>query len=66
MDGSATDAKQDGGAGSILYLQNGDTIESATATGIHGTHYTVEVKALSQGAQAMLYIVEIIRKTWCF
>ena len=56
-DGSATDAIQDGGAGSIIYLQNGDTIESATATGKHCTNYTAEVKALSQGAQAILDIV---------
>ena len=56
-DGSATDAIQDGGAGSIIYLPDGDTIESATATGKHCTNYTAEVKALSQGAQAILYIV---------
>ena len=56
-DGSATDAIQDGGAGSIIYLPNGDTIESATATGKHYTNYEVEVKALSQGAQAILDIV---------
>ena len=56
-DGSATDAIQDGGAGSIIYLPDGDTIESATATGKHCTNYTAEVKALSQGAQAILDIV---------
>ena len=56
-DGSATDAIQDGGAGSIIYLPNGDTIESATATGKHCTNYSAEVKALSQGAQAILDIV---------
>ena len=56
-DGSATDAIQDGGAASIIYLPDGDTIESATATGKHCTNYTAEVKALSQGAQAILYIV---------
>ena len=53
-DGSATDAIQDGRAGGILYLPNGDTIESATATGKHCTTYAAEVKALSQGAQAIL------------
>ena len=42
-DGSATDAIQDGGAGSIIYL--------------HCTNYAAEVKALSQGAQAILDIV---------
>ena len=56
-DGSATDAIQDGGAGSIIYLPNGDTMESATATGKHCTNYAAEVKALSQGAQAILDIV---------
>ena len=56
-DGSATDAIQDGGAGSIIYLPNGDTIESATDNGKHCTHYAAEVKALSQGAQAILDII---------
>ena len=56
-DGSATDAIQDGGAGSIIYLPDGDTIQSATATGKHCTNYAAEVKALSQGAQAILDIV---------
>ena len=32
-DGSATDAIQDGGAGSIIYLPDGDTIGSVTASG---------------------------------
>ena len=39
-------------------MPNGDTIESATATVKHCTNYTAEVKALSQGAQAILYIAE--------
>ena len=56
-DGSATDAIQDGGAGSIIYLPNGDTIESPTANGKHCTKYAAKVKALSQGAQAILDIV---------
>ena len=47
-DGSATDAIQDGAAGSIIYLPDGDTIESAIATGKHCTNYAAEVKALSQ------------------
>ena len=42
-DGSATDAIQDGGAGSIIYLPDGDTIESATATGKLCTNYAAEV-----------------------
>ena len=56
-DGSATYAIQDGGAGSKIYLPDGDTIESATAVGKHCTNYTAEVKALSQGVQAILDIV---------
>ena len=56
-DGSTTYAIQDGGAGSIIYLPDEDTIESATATGKHCTHYATEVKALSQRAQAILDIV---------
>ena len=56
-DGSATDAIQDGGTGSIIYLSNGDTLESATATGKHCTNYTAEVKALSHGAHSILDIV---------
>ena len=56
-DGSATDAIHDGEAGSTIHLPNGDTIESATATGKHCTHYAAEVKALSQGAQAIIDIV---------
>ena len=50
-DVSATDAIQYGGASSIIYLPNGDTIESATATGKHCTNYAADVKSLSQGAQ---------------
>ena len=56
-DGSATDAIQEGGAGSIIYLPDGDTIESVTATGKPCTNYAAEVKAISQGAQAILDIV---------
>ena len=55
-DGSATYAIQDGGAGGIQYLPNEDTIESATAPGKHCTTYAAEVKALSQGPQAILNI----------
>ena len=56
-DGSATDAIQHGGAGSILYLPNGDTIELSPVTGKHCTHYASEVKVLTQGAQSILDIV---------
>ena len=54
-DGSATDAIQDGGAGSKSIYQM--ETESATITGKHGTNYAAEVKALSQGAKATLDIV---------
>ena len=53
-DGSATNEIQDGGAGSIIYLPNGDTIEYVTATGKHCTNYVAELKSLSQAAQAIL------------
>ena len=36
-DGSATDAVQDGGAGSLIYLPNGETLEEASATGKYCT-----------------------------
>ena len=52
-DGSATNAVQDGGAGSIIFLQGGQTIENSTATGKHCTNYSAEVKALEQGAKAV-------------
>ena len=52
-DGSATNAVQDGGAGSIIFLQGGQTIENSTATGKHCTNYFAEVKALEQGAKAV-------------
>ena len=54
-DGSATNAVQDGGAGSIIFLQGGQTIENSTATGSgkHCTNYSAEVKALEQGAKAV-------------
>ena len=55
-DGSATEAIQDGGAGSIIYSPDGDIIESAIDIGKHCTNYAAEVKAVSQGAQAILDI----------
>ena len=45
-DGSATDAAQDGGAGSWIYLPNGKTLKTASATGKYCTNYDAEVKAL--------------------
>ena len=53
-DGSATDAVQDGGAGSLIYLPNGQTLEAASATGKYCTNYDAEVRALEQGAQAVI------------
>ena len=45
-DGSATDAVQDGGAGSLIYLPNGETLEAASVTGKYCTNYDAEVRAL--------------------
>ena len=53
-DGSATDAVQDGGAGSLIYLLNGQTLEEASSTGKYCTNYDAEVKALEEGAQAVI------------
>ena len=53
-DGSATDAVQDGGAGSLIYLSNGQTFKEASATGKYSTNYDAEVKALEQGAQTVI------------
>ena len=35
-DGSATETVQDGDAGSLIYLPNGQTLEAASATGKYG------------------------------
>ena len=53
-DGSTTDTVQDGGAGSLIYLPNGKTLKTASATGKYCTNYDAEVKALEQGAQAVI------------
>ena len=53
-DGSATDAVQDGGAGSLIYLSNGQTLEAPSSTRKYCTNYDAEVKALEQGAQAVI------------
>ena len=52
-DGSATNATQDDGAESIIYLHGGQQIENSAATGKHCTNYGAEVKALEQGAKAV-------------
>ena len=57
-DGSATDAVQDGGAGSLIYLPNGQTLEAASATGKYCTNYAAEVKVLEQGTQAVIYVTD--------
>ena len=57
-DGSATDAVQDGGAGSLIYLPNGETLEASSATGKYCTNYDAEVKALEQGAQAVIDLTD--------
>ena len=57
-DGSATDAVQDGGAGSLIYLPDGETLEAASATGKYCTNYDTEVKALEQGVQAVIDLAD--------
>ena len=58
IDGSATDAVQDDGAGSLIYLPNSETFEAASATGKYCTNYDAEVKALEQGAQAVIDLTD--------
>ena len=53
-DGPETDAVQDGGTGSLIYLPNGETLEAASVTGKYCTNYDAEVKALEQGVQAVI------------
>ena len=55
-DGSTTDAVQDGGAGTLIYLPYGETLEAAT--GQYCTNYDAEVKALEQGTQAVIDITD--------
>ena len=57
-DGSATDAVKACGAGSLIYLPNGQTFEAASATGKSYTKYDAEVKALEQGAQAVIDLID--------
>ena len=42
----ATNAVQDGGAGSLIYLPNGQTLEAALATGKYCTNYDAEMRTL--------------------
>ena len=65
-DGSATDAVQDGGAGRLIYLPNGQTLEAASATKKYCTNYDAEVKALEQGAQAVTYLTDTNSKDVVF
>ena len=46
------------GAGSLIYLPNGETLKAASATGKYCTNYDAEVKALEQGAQAMIDLAD--------
>ena len=57
-DGSATDAVQDGGAGSLIYMPNGETLEVASATGKFCTNYDAEVKTLEQGTQTVIDLTD--------
>ena len=57
-DGSATDAVQDGSAGSLIYLPNGEILEAASATGKYCTNYDAEVKALEQG-EAVIDLTDV-------
>ena len=49
---------QDGGAGSLIYLQNGQTIDADSATGTYYTNYDAEVKALEQGDQVVIDLTD--------
>ena len=45
-------------AGSLIYLQNVQTLEAASSTGKYGTNYDTEVKALEQGAQVVIDLTD--------
>ena len=55
-DCSATNAIQDGGAGSLISLPNGLTLEANSATGKYCTNYNAELRTLEQGAQSVIYL----------
>ena len=57
-DGFETDAVEDGGAGSLIYLPNGQTLDTASTTGKYCTNYDTEVKVLEQEAQAVIDITD--------
>ena len=42
----------------MIYLPNGETLEEASATGKYCTNYDAEVKALEQGAQAVIDLTD--------
>ena len=42
----------------MIYLPNGETLEAASATGKYCTNYDAEVKALEQGAQAVIDLAD--------
>ena len=53
--GSATGAVQDGGVRSLIL-----TLEATSAIGKYCTNYDAEVKALEQGAQAVIDVIEVV------
>ena len=42
----------------LIYLPNGETLEAASATGKYCTNYDAEVKALEQGAKAVIDLTD--------
>ena len=42
----------------MIYLPNGETLEAASATGRYCTNHDAEVKALEQGAQAVIDLTD--------
>ena len=57
-DGSATDAVHDGGTESLISLLNSQTLEAAPSTEKYCTNYDAEMKALEQGAQVVIDIID--------
>ena len=58
--------QQHSGAGSLIYLPNGQTLEAASATGKYSTNYNAEVKAIEQGAQAVIDLTDTNSKDVVF
>ena len=50
----------------MICLPNGETLEAASATGKYCTNYDAEVKALEQGAQAVIDLTDTISKDVVF